>query len=286
MKFVHVTSDGLGPYLKSLRALEGGIRYPIADGADFFTIDHGPAYHPFFSQLGEAHFLLALQGDEVVGSIAGVLRPIDAGGRSVAALYLCDLKVAATLRGQGLARRMLQRGLLEILKHPRGRKARLLYGAAMRGSAGDVMRSARGSNPLRLAGTLASFQLYFVPAEKLAALSGEGPTFPPGARLCLSGSDAGPVRTTGAKELRLGSSGSPWPLVHLTDAPWNASWASSLRAALKPGELGCFALDVRLLEHHRWLRDHGITPGAGCTVYGLALTRLGSGLAHLATSEI
>ena len=121
LRFVHVTAEGLGPYLSSLRALERGIRYPIADGADHFTIDHGEAYHPFFSRLGEAHFLLALRGDEVVGSVAGVLRAVRAGEREVQALYLCDLKLAAQERGQGVARRLLQRGLFEIARHPRAR---------------------------------------------------------------------------------------------------------------------------------------------------------------------
>lgn len=295
-RFVHVTEEGVAPYASSLRALEASIRYPLADGADHFTIDHGAQYHPFFSRLGEAHFLLALQNDRVVGSIVGVIRQVSCDGSPLSALYLCDLKVAADVRGHGVARRMLQHGVVEILKHPRARKARLLYGAAMRAASGDVMRTARGFNPLRLGAHLASLRLYFVEPRRLAALQGEGPEVPRLPALELSGGADPVVDTRGAKDLRLASTGKPWPLVHLTLAPWKATggWGSWLRvcgealAARPDAPLACLALDERLEAHHRWLGAAGIEPGAGCTVYGLALSRRvrAAGLLHLATSEI
>lgn len=298
LRFVHVTAAELAPFVASLRELEGSISYPIADGADAFTIDHGPAYHPFFSRLGDAHFLLALRGDEVVGSIAGVLRTVSAGGRAIPSLYLCDLKLAAPLRGRGMARRMLQRGLLEIVKHPQARRVRLIYGAAMVGERGDVMRSARGSNPLRLGQPIARLQLYFVAPEQLAALHGDGPSCPVGDTLDASepGIDD-MIETRGSKDLRLRSSGATWPLVHLTRAPWHAepSWGAWLRrcgerlsSRGQGPEIACFALDERLAAHHAWLAEAGIHPGARCTIHGLALTRAlrSTAFAHLATSEI
>lgn len=299
LRFVHVTATQIGPFVASLRSLEASISYPIADGADAFTIDHGPEYHPFFSRLGEAHFLLALRGNDVVGSIAGVLRTVSVGGREISSLYLCDLKLAAELRGRGAARRMLQVGLLEIAKHPRARRVRLIYGAAMIGERGDVMRSARGTNPLRLGQSIAQLQLYFVPPARLAALDGDGPTCPLGETLNASGPAADMVETSGAKDLRLRSSGAAWPLVHLTRAPWHAepsseSWWAWLRScgerlsSRTDGAVACFALDMRLEAHNGWLATAGIRPGARCTIHGLALTRAlrSTRFAHLATSEI
>jgi hypothetical protein len=299
LRFVHVTAEQIGPFVASLRELEASIQYPIADGADAFTIDHGSEYHPFFSRLGEAHFLLALRGDEVVGSIAGVLRTVSAGGREILSLYLCDLKLAAELRGRGTARRMLQRGLLEIIKHPQGRRVRLVYGAAMVGDRGDVMRSARGSNPLRLGQPLAQLQLYFVAPARLAELDGDGPACPVGDRFNAS-TMPGPdmIETTGAKDLRLRSTGAPWPLVHLTRAPWDTepsrTWWAWLRSCGErlsgrtDGAVACFALDRRLEGHHAWLAHAGISPGARCMMHGLALTRAlrSTRVAHLATSDI
>lgn len=296
---MHVTAAEIGPFVASLRELEGSIDYPIADGADAFAIDHGPEYHPFFSRLGDAHFLLALRGDEVVGSIAGVLRTVSAGGREIPSLYLCDLKLAAELRGRGTARRMLQRGLLEIARHPQGRRVRLIYGAAMVGDRGDVMRSARGTNPLRLGQPIAQLQLYFVPPAQLAALDGAGPACPVcpiGDRLDVSGPSADMAETRGAKHLRLRSSGAAWPLVHLTSAPWSAqpSWGAWLRScgerlsSRTDGAVACFALDQRFEAHLAWLAHAGINPGARCTIHGLALTRAlrSTRFAHLSTSEI
>ena len=87
----------------AMRALEESIRYPIADGADHFFIDHGPRYHPFFSNLGEAFFLLALDGERCAGAAVGVRRVVDWCGRAVVSFYACDLKVAAPMhRGSGL----------------------------------------------------------------------------------------------------------------------------------------------------------------------------------------
>jgi hypothetical protein len=298
LRFVHVTAAEIGPFVASLRELEGSIEYPIADGADAFTIEHGPVNHRFFSRLGEAHFLLALRGSDVVGSIAGVLRTVSVGGREIPSLYLCDLKLAAELRGRGTARRMLQRGLLEIAKHPQGRRVRLVYGAAMVGDRGDVMRSARGTNPLRLGQSIAQLQLYFVPPARLAALDGDGPTCPLGERLDASGAAADMVETSGAKDLRLRSSGAAWPLVHLTRAPWDTgssggNWWAWLRScgeqlSSRTDAVACFALDQRLEAHHAWLAKAGISPGARCTIHGLALTRAlrSTRFAHLATSEI
>ena len=43
VRFVVPRPDTLGPYVERLRLLEREILYPIADGADHFFIDHGPA---------------------------------------------------------------------------------------------------------------------------------------------------------------------------------------------------------------------------------------------------
>jgi hypothetical protein len=300
LRFVHVTAAEIHPFVAGLRELEANIHYPIADGADSFTIDHGPDYHPFFTALGgglgEAHFLLALRGEQVVGSIGAVLRTVSAGGRTIPSLYLCDFKLVAELRGTGVTRRMLQRGLLEIVKHPLGRAVRFVYGAAMVGERGDVMRSARGTNPLRLGQPIAQLQLYFVPPARLAALDVKGPRCPTGDRFNASETPdaSGMVETTGAKDLRLRSTNAAWPLVHLTRPPWEPSWWARQRrcgerlSARTDGAVACFALDRRLEAHHAWLANAGIQPGARCTVHGLALTRAlrSTGVAHLATSEI
>ncbi|WP_426754428.1 GNAT family N-acetyltransferase [Myxococcus sp. Y35] len=287
VRFVVARPDTLGPYVERLRLLEQGILYPLGDGADHFFIDHGPAYHPFFSSMGEAYFLLALRGDELLGSVTGVARPVAHGTRTVDALYICDLKLARHVRGTGLSTRLLLEGLKQLFLIPPLRRTRFLYGAAMRGSRGDVMHTARGWNPLRMGRPASRLALYFVPPSRLATLEMRGaPPRPQGHGLCLGPAPGRPLEgagwctTAGSKDLQLRSTGCPWPLVHLAAPPehWTHGWGAYLRtcgeALTARGEaaLACFSIDERLEDHVRWLREAGVAPDSVCTVYSLDLS--------------
>jgi hypothetical protein len=302
LRYTLVDRDGIAPYAAALGDLERSIRYPIADGRDHFTIDHGPSYHPFFSSLGEVFFLLALDGESVAGVGTGVGRTVRVGGRAARSFYVCDLKVAPEHRGRGVVERMILHGLGRLPRDRRLRGWKLLYGAAMRGDRGDVMRSARGMNPMRLFDPAARLRLYFVPPAVLARLDASGAPPPPpgpGAELSPEAQGLGLVSTAGRKDLRLDSTGAPWPLVHLTQGPsaWRPTLGAYLATAgaelLSRGAAGpcCFAVDERLADHTAWLAGQGVAlPGmtAVCTVYTFtippALPR--TPWVHLATSEI
>ncbi|MFN7135580.1 MAG: GNAT family N-acetyltransferase, partial [Myxococcales bacterium] len=286
------------PFAGGLRRLERNIVYPIADGAEHFFIDHGEDYAAFFRALGTAHFLLAHIGDELVGTFCGVERPVRIGEETLPAAYLCDLKLAHGSRGRGIPRRMGLRALQELLTDPGLWRTRLVYGAAMRGDRGDVMRSVRGVHPGKLLGPQATLQLFFVPPATLAALPEGGPGVPHGVGLELSPrapDGLGVVSTAGRKDLRLVNAARDWPLQHLTACPaqWTdgiGTWLRRCGAALQAkGARGeaCFALDARLSGHLEWLAGQGLVSGARCTVYAMWLT-LPRRFAwvHLATSEI
>ena len=304
VRLIHVDSTTILPYAAALRALERDITYPLnsddkSEEGRFFRIDHGADYHRFFSTLGQAHFVLGLRGDQVVATIAGVLRNVRAGTAAVPALYLCDFKVSADLRGSGLSRRILLHGLSTILRTPSLRKWRLAYGAAMRGAQGDVMRSARGLHPYRLARPLGRLHVYFVPPARLASLDPRAcPPPPPPGGLDLSpdAPESDFISTAGRKDLRLDPTGTPWPLAHLPAGP--AAWQPTLGAYLQrcgaallaAAQTGpaCFALDERLIDQIAWLRQQQLVPGALCTAHGLSLTPHAWGLPwiHLSTAEI
>jgi hypothetical protein len=294
-RFVYSGAAGIAPYLAELRQLEQSIQYPIGNGVDHFVIDHGPEYHPFFSGLGDARFLLAVRGSRVLGSIAGVMRTVTLAGQHVRALYLCDLKVAPDARGQHLSRSLLLRGLTIIARDPALRQTRFFYGAAMRGSTGDVMRSVHGAHPFKLSRPAAQLHVYFAAPAALAKLDvAPAPTPPRTSGLILGQSEPLRESTAGRKDLRLVSTGQPWPLVHLPLSPIAAGWAQYLRetgASLlqaRPVVSACFAVDQRLTNHVAWLETQGIAPGAVCTVYSwrLALRPTRSAWVHLPTSEI
>ena len=297
IRFLDVEAARLGPFVEGLRRLEEGIRYPV-DG-DTFTIDHGAKYHPFFAAMGDAHFLLAVDGREVVGSLAGVVRRAACDGRFIPSVYLADFKVAQRLRGQGLARQMLFAGVKILAGEPRLQRFRLLYAAAMRGQRGDVVtQTVSGFHPGQIVRPLATLSVYFQPPEKLAALSTrDAPATPTATGLDLSPEvREAVVSTTGSKDLTLASTGKPWPLLHLPLGPsrWGVSHASHLATTaasiLGSKRLGtcCFALDHRLVPESSFLERQDVRPGATCTVYGvhLSLTPPSPAWTHLATSEI
>jgi len=292
VRFVLTDANGIGAYVPELRRLEQSILYPIGDGADHFFI---------FSGLGEARFLLALRGERVIGSIAGVMRPVSVSGREFRALYLCDLKVAAEERGQGLSRQLIQTGLGRVIRDRELRQTRFFYGAAMRGAQGDVMRSAQGAHPFKLSSAGVRLQLYFASPEALSRLElDKAPPAPrsPGMVLGPSGrmDEPGLCSTAGRKDLRLVFSGQTWPLIHLPLGPaaWQPSWGAYLRRCGEeivrrslPGS-ACFAIDERLGDHVSWLSSQGVIPGAVCTVYSLRLSLRPADVTwvHMPTSEI
>lgn len=311
--FAFVPAAELGPYVDGLRAIERDQRYPIADGADFFTIDHGERYEAFFTNLGrEAQFLVALDDDRVIGAIGGMLRQVEIRGRLVQAIYGADWKLARAYRGKGVARKMLLWGARRVFSREGRSYWRYAYVAAMRGSRGDVMRSVRGFHVGRLAHAAGVLAVYFVDPARLAALRLEGAPPPPvpGEGIDLSHAIAGPVEppglvsTAGRKDLRLGSTGKPWPLVHLPYGPsrWSPTWGAYLRSCgealvessrtgttgATPGAVACFAVDRRLTSHISWLAGQGVEPGATCSVYAFDFTLRARRAAwlHLATSEI
>jgi len=214
IRFINLLADEIGPYVDALRALERDIHYPIDDGRDTFTIDHGPEYHPFFSQMGRAGFVLALDGDRVVGSLAGVSKRADVRGRATPSIYMADMKLARAYRGRGIIQRMFLWALGLIPREPDLRSWRYAYIAAMRGERGDVTRSVRGLHLGKLARPAARLAVYFVDPQKLAALAIDGAPEPPREEdgIDLSPAPIGAplaVSTAGRKDLRLKSTGAP-----------------------------------------------------------------------------
>lgn len=304
IRFVFVRPAELAPYVEGLRAIERTTEYPVGDG-DHFTIDHGEAYHTFFTTLGQdPRFLVALDGDRVIGGVVGMYKDIRIRGRAVRACYGADWKLAREYRGEGVARQMLTWGASRMFTDPSLRAWRYAFVAAMRGTHGDVMRAVKGLHIGKLSRPAGSLAVYFVEPGRLASLTvGDAPPPPdPGDGVDLSPGPAGRVEepglvsTAGSKDLRLKSTGRPWPLVHLPYGPprWRPTWGAYLHAcgeklaSSRPSSIACFSIDLRLDTHISWLASKGVRHDASCTVYAFDATlraRRASWL-HLATSEI
>ena len=84
MRIEVVDAAGFAPYAAQVHAFEPLVTYPIEGGADRFWIDHGPRYVGFFAALGDAWFMLLLDGERVVGIGAAAFRDVRGpGGRVV-----------------------------------------------------------------------------------------------------------------------------------------------------------------------------------------------------------
>jgi hypothetical protein len=312
IRFVLVPPSELGPYVEGLRAIERATRYPIGD-SDHFTIDHGAEYHPFFSTLGhDPRFLVGLDGDKVIGGVVGMYRDVCIRGRVVRGVYGADWKLAPEYRGRGVASKMLSWGASRIFTDSTLLGWRYAWVAAMKGAHGDVMRTVKGMHIGKLAHPAGTLAVYFVDPARLAALHTDDAPLPPAQddgidlshQVAGSVEPPGLVSTAGRKDLRLESTGAPWPLVHLPYGPghWRPSWGAYLaacgaRLAATPagqgstepaGTVACFSIDERLTSHISWLAAKGVEPSASCTVYAFDLTmraRRAKWL-HLATSEI
>lgn len=274
IRILTVGPGELAPFVPSLRRLEESITYPL--DRDSFRIDHGPSYHPFFSEMGDARFVLAVDGATVLGSLALVVKK--------GALYFADYKIVKEHRGTGLSRRLVFEAFRRAFEK---RRWSFAYFAAMKGARGDVTRSARSF--MRLLRPAARLLVYFAAPEELSRVP-EG-LRPPERGLSLSLAQPSLLVTTaGKKDLRLLSTEESWPLVHLTASPfaWGSSLGTYLRRcaqAMRPGSIGCFALDERLQDHVKWLEAASVLPGASCTLH--AFPRLPRAeWVHLATSEI
>lgn len=195
-------------YAERIAALEALATYPI--GEDFFQLDHGPDYFAFFDRLGEVDYLAVLEGQQVVGVCAAVLRrvPDRLGGKLRRAFYACDLKVHPEFRGRRIPHRIGNYALLRnYLRCPRG------YAITMNASGGPeanrvLTLAQRWWNPTRAAALL---EIYSLDAEEMnrirpAVEAERGPL--------------GFLSLRGVKDVVLQSSGQPMPLLHVQ---WGAS---------------------------------------------------------------
>ena len=200
-------SESAGALMTEVVALEQRASYPL--GQDSFRIDHGEDYFAFFRRLGRLRYFVLLADGRVAAVAAAVLRrvPMDRGERAGEAWYLCDLKVHPDFRGRHLPLRLLTRTFLPCVL-----RCRRAYAVSM--NPGD----GRPNPVVRLLGRF-----------RLAPLR-------PAGRLLLYSLEAGAVRRLrpqletalgpvsflslrGRKDLILGSTGAPLPLLHLQHGP-------------------------------------------------------------------
>lgn len=112
----------------ALERFEASFRYPLG-GHGHFRVSHGRDYLPFFVAMGEARVLVAERDGEVLGTLAGIPRPLRlASGETQEAVYLCDCK---TLPSAGRVLLALAQAMIAAFT---SRVAGRAYGVVMDGT--------------------------------------------------------------------------------------------------------------------------------------------------------
>ena len=64
-------------YIKELKEIEKTILYPLKNGKDFFRINHGSGYTPFFINQGfKSKYLIIKDDNTVIGGCVGVWKKV------------------------------------------------------------------------------------------------------------------------------------------------------------------------------------------------------------------
>lgn len=107
---------------------EKSFSYPLGDSGTF-TISHGDDYGRFFRAIGKSRVYVACSGDEVIGSLAVVQRPVMINGCQQPSIYIGDLKIK---KGEG---RVLYCLIKEAHDDNIEMRDRPHYGVMMKGTA-------------------------------------------------------------------------------------------------------------------------------------------------------
>lgn len=201
---IRLTPNDEPLYRSRIVSIEGDVTYPL--GSDRFTIDHGDDYFAFFRRLGEVHYFVACDGDDVLGVMAAVERTIGWGGSSHSCLYLCDLK-----RRPGAGATVVLASLARRFEQHIGDRIRDGYGVSMNAADGQnrlVRILTRRDPELRCAARLNLFSLDAEQALRaspvIARHRGEAPRW---------------LSLAGKKDIVLQSSGTAMALLHAQFGP-------------------------------------------------------------------
>ena len=298
MRYKILPHTEIQPYIDQLHEIESSIHYPIEGGQDYFIIDHGPQYHPFFSEMGRNYFLLVFDQNMVVGTIAGIFKKVSNSkemDKNDTGLYLAGLKLRKKYRGRGIPARMVWHAFARwpFVKEYQGWD--FVYYVAMQGEQGDVNRSFSGLHLGQLVHPTAKIKLYFFPPKKLLQIPSNS-IFPDKENgFFLSSPKYHPPNwNKNKKEFVLQSTQKNWPRVHL---PYLGGFSGKKCHQLNheicqvnPDALCCYGIDSRNKESIAFLEQFCIQTNTEAIVYTLSFTGYNkyktASWIHISTAEI
>ncbi|MBI3632563.1 MAG: hypothetical protein HY225_03885 [Candidatus Vogelbacteria bacterium] len=279
--FSLLPSNKLVVYQQSLEDLEKEFSYPLSGGRSF-KISHGSDYKAFFDQMGEAQFILAHDGNDLVAVMTATYKDIMIGGEVRKALYLADLKVRSSHRGKILGLRMYWRSFLYGLMRKEFWRSDLIYFVTMQGERGDFASHSPKFSPVSLFSSLAEFSIFFADPLRVASITELSVAERVDKSSVLGLSPVTAMALTvdlkGKKDLLVDGEILPMRLTHLNSLDlWGQDYLKLLvdtgrKISSSHAQL-CFAVDKRRGDLLKHLAINGIKPSGSALIHGLSLNR-------------
>ena len=168
IKFKIIESSSINEYQTEFINIEKNITYPLDEGIDSFTINHGEKYNKFFSDMGKSRFILALDSEKLCGSIAGVWKKIKINEKNVCGLYVGDLKTIPKYRGLKIPLKMIFHAFLKYILNRKYRGWSFLYYIGMNGESGNITKTFKGLHLGKLSKSTSNQRIYIISSNSLS----------------------------------------------------------------------------------------------------------------------
>ena len=277
-EFKILNKDQIKIYISEFREIEKSIEYPLEDGGNTFRIDHGSAYHPFFSQQGhKSRFIAIKNNNKVVGTLAVVWKTIKITNKNYTAIYFSDLKLDFKFRKKGIIHKLFWH-LLKRWPFKKDFKGwDLAYYCAMLRDGKGVEKSFSILNPARLASATAMFNIYMVEPEKIGLLKWEENPAKNIKKFINLSSERNELVfwNDGKKDIISKQNESIMPLGHLHPQFFINKYSSAHENAIneicnRDNALACFAIDSRDKQKIEWLISNNISTETKCRIFSFS----------------
>ena len=284
-------------YIRDFRALEKKIEYPLEDGNGSFKIDHGLNYHTFFTQQGfKTRFAVIKKDEKIIGTVAGIWKPIRINNKDYTGFYISDLKIDSNYRKKNILRNLLWYLLKRWPITPDYQGWDFNYYCTMLRKGKGVDISFKSFNPAKLPSYSATMNIYMVNPRDLLLLNLNSlPDNEKSKSINLS-----PLRVenvlwnNGIKDIVSTTDNSIMQLGHLHPQILTKKFSSGFNEIIseivhKDKGLACFAVDYRETEKIKWLDSKGISTKTRCNIFSFspfAPSLKKSDILYISTGEI
>ena len=284
-------------YIRDFRALEKIIEYPLEDGNGSFKINHGLNYHTFFTQQGfKTRFAVIKKDEKIIGTVAGIWKPIRINNKDYTGFYISDLKIDSNYRKKNILRKLLWYLLKRWPITPDYQGWDFNYYCTMLRKGKGVDISFKSFNPAKLPSYSATMNIYMVNPRDLLLLNLNSlPDNEKSKSINLS-----PLRVenilwnNGIKDIVSTTDNSIMQLGHLHPQILTKKFSSRFNEIIseivyKDKGLACFAVDNRETEKIKWLDSKGISTKTRCNIFSFspfAPSLKKSDILYISTGEI